>query len=173
MNSQATRTLLLLLAVTLTSAQRCEDEPRLRPSELASLAGTEWNGTLTYVDYGSGKRIAIPSRLRITQPSGDASALLFAYSYPDEPNANQSSTIAISADGRMIDDERIVEKAVDGDVLRIVTERSGTDNDKPALIRYTYSIAAGRLSIAKHVRFEGSDAFIERNQYAWVRVAGN
>jgi hypothetical protein len=50
-----------------------------------------------------------------------------------------------------------------------VTEKSGMDNNKEALFRFTYVISANSFSIKKEVRYVGAEEYIERNQYDWKR----
>ena len=76
----------------------------------------------------------------------------------------------ISENGTVINGERVVERAnLATKELRFVTEKSGLDNNKKALFRYTYMISGTNFSIKKEVRYEGAQEFIERNQYVWKR----
>jgi hypothetical protein len=54
-----------------------------------------------------------------------------------------------------------------GSILRIVTEKSGPDDNKKSQFRLTYLIRANSFSIRKEVRFDGTAEFFERKQYAW------
>jgi hypothetical protein len=144
--------------------------PVITAADLDRLTGPSWAGTLTYVDYSSNKRTSIRSNLTVTKVGGDSGAWRFAYEYPDEPKANQTSDAVLASGGKNFFGEDVVEKTklADGS-LRFVTTQRGTDNDKPALFRYTYLIARNSLSIKKEVRIDGSKDFFERNVYEWKR----
>jgi opacity protein-like surface antigen len=143
--------------------------PVVRPADLERLAGAEWQGTLSYLDYGSGRKTSIRSNVTVT-PSGEPSRWIFAHRYPDEPRADSRDTVVLAADGRTLAGETVVERATLADgTLRIVTEKPGRDNDRPATFRYTYLIAPARVSIRKEVRVDGTAEFFERNEYAWTR----
>ncbi len=142
----------------------------LEAKDLQQLASTQWQGTLTYLDYSSGKNVSIPSNLIVTPVAADPLAWTFEYQYPDEPKANAKETIIISKDGTMIDGEMIIEKTFLGDnTLKLVTQKSGMDNDKPALFRFTYLLNNTRFSIKKEVQYPGIPEFFARNEYLWKR----
>jgi len=151
-------------------AQAAALAPRLKAGDLKRLTGVQWKGTLTYLDYGKNKKVSIPSQLTVTGPGADEQSWRFEYEYPDEPKANSKDAVVVSKDGTIIDGERVVERttAADG-TLKIVTEKAGTDNDKPSLFRFTYLVGAASFSIRKEVRYEGAADFFERNQYSWTR----
>jgi hypothetical protein len=146
------------------------DAPRLKTRDLQILTGQQWTGTLTYLDYRSNKRVSIVSNLIVRQSKKDKRDWIFEYQYPDEPKANSQETVTISQDGRTINGERVIERGnLASDRLKIVTEKSGMDNDKKALVRYIYLISAKSFSIKKEVKYEGTEEYIERNQYEWKR----
>jgi hypothetical protein len=64
----------------------------------------------------------------------------------------------------------VVERTVLPDkTVRLVTVKQDKDNDKPALLRYTYSIGPRSFSIKKEVSYADSSEFFERNEYRWTR----
>lgn len=142
--------------------------PKVAEEDVQALTGAQWKGALTYLDYGTKKRVSIPSNLNVTR--GEGTSWTFEYLYPDEPKANSKSTIALEDSGRMFDGEKVIERTSAGPgSVKIVTEQSGPDDDKPALFRFTYLIGAKSFSIKKEVRYEGTSEFIERNRYEWTR----
>ena len=162
--------LTLLLALSSLLALALVDAPRLKTGDLQILTGQPWAGTLVYLDYRTNKKVSIASNLVVSQSKKDKRGWVFEYQYPDEPKANSQETVTISQDGRTINGERVVERAsLASDRLKIVTEKGGMDNDKKAVVRYTYLISAKSFSIKKEVRYEGAEAYIERNQYDWKR----
>jgi hypothetical protein len=146
------------------------DQPAVRDGDLRQLTGAQWKGTLRYQDYRSDRKVTIPSNVTVAQSADDPRAWIFTHQYPDEPNASRPDTVVISADGRSIDDARVVERRTlpDG-TLRLVTRRTGKDNNRDAVFRYTYLIGASHVSIRKEVMPEGSAEYFERNEYAWSR----
>ena len=142
----------------------------LLADDLKVLAGPQWVGTLTYRDYKSDKMISIPSTLTVTETAGGNMSWDFAYQYPAEPKANGMKTVVIREQGRMLSDEKVVErKQLATDLLKVVTQKKGKDNDRDALLRFTYLIGNKSFSITKEVQYKGSADFLARNQYSWSR----
>jgi hypothetical protein len=65
----------------------------------------------------------------------------------------------------------VVEKTfLPNDILKIVTQKEGMDNDKKAIFRHTYLIGKTSFSIKKEVKYDEPGAeFFPRNQYSWTR----
>jgi hypothetical protein len=142
----------------------------LEAKDLQPLVASQWQGTLTYLDYSANKKVSILSNLTVTQSTEDKQSWIFSYQYPEEPKANEIEIVKVSSDGKMIDKETIIEKTSLGDnTLKIVTEESGMDNDKRATLRHTYLLSATNFSIKKEVRYEGTQEFFERNEYRWQK----
>ena len=147
-----------------------QQSPRVSAEDLRKLSGARWAGTLTYLDYRSNKPVSIPSNLTVTQAAGDENAWVFEYEYPDEPKANGRQTLKLEEGGTVFDGETVVERTgLDGGGFRLVTVKRGSDNDKEALFRFTYTFEGKTFSIKKEVRPEGSAEFFERNTYSWKR----
>lgn len=161
---------LILLTISSLLGSVLMDKPRLSATDLNVLTGAQWIGTLTYLDYRSNKKVSIASNLKVSQPKADEPAWVFEYEYPDEPKANGRETVTISEDGTTLNGERLVEKTeLAAKELRFVTEKSGVDNNKKALFRFTYLISPTTFSRKKEVRYEGTEEYLERNQYNWKR----
>ena len=144
--------------------------PVLQVDDLRRLTGTQWTGALTYMDYRSNKQVSISSNLTVTQVAGDEMSWVFAYEYPHEPKADSKHTVTITEGGTRVDGKQVTERILlDADTIRIAAEQAGTDNDRKALLRYTYLIAPSHFSIKKEVRYEGTAEFFERNRYSWKR----
>ena len=140
----------------------------LKPKDLSALTGEKWIGQLTYLDYRSNKPTTIKSNLTVTK-TGD-SAWSFAYQYPDEPKANSTGEVTLSADGKSFNNQAVVSKRKNsGGGIEIVTNKEGDDNNKKALFRFTYTITPKTFSIRKEVQVEGSTEWFERNTYSWSR----
>lgn len=143
---------------------------KVKIKDLQNLTGAQWTGTLSYSDYRTGKKVSIPSNLIVTQSKEDKSSWVFDYQYPDEPKANGKKTVTLSENGKLFNDEAVIEKSDIADkTLKIVTEKNGTDNDKNALFRFTYLLSKTNFSIKKEVKYEGATEFFVRNEYSWKR----
>lgn len=143
---------------------------KIKTKDLQILTGAQWTGNLIYLDYGTNKQVSIPSNLTVTQSKEDKLSWIFEYKYPDEPKADSKDTVIISKDGSLIDGEKVIERTELGNqTLKIVTEKSGTDNDKNSLFRFTYLIGKNEFSVKKEVKNENSNEFFVRNEYKWKR----
>lgn len=143
---------------------------KIKVSDLLILTGKQWSGTLSYLDYGTNKKISIPSNLTVTRSKNNKSSWIFDYRYPKEPKADSAETVTVSKDGKILDGEAVVERTILPDkTLKIVTEKNGTDNNKNAVFRYTYMLNKSNFSIKKEVRYEGAAEFFGRNEYIWKR----
>ena len=157
---------LALLIVGLISTK----EPAVIRGDLQMLTGAQWSGTLTYLDYRSNKRVSIPVKLTVRPNGEDKWSWVFEYNYPDEPKANSNEIVRLGKDGKTINDEVVVERtSLPDNTVRLVTEKKGTDNNRAALIRFTYSLNARSFSIKKEVRYEDENQFFARNEYSWKR----
>jgi hypothetical protein len=159
----------LVLAASLWSLA-AQPAPRIEPADVQRLAGAPWKGSLTYLDYTSKKQVSIASALVVTRLDADGRSWQFEYRYPDEPKANSTSRVTIAADGLTIDGERVTERSVlAGGIVRIVTEKSGQDDRRPAMFRFTYLVGDSSFSRRKEVKFDGTADYFERHTYSWTR----
>jgi hypothetical protein len=146
------------------------NEARIKRDDLQVLTGTQWSGTLTYLDYRSKKKVSIPANLNVRPNGDDKWSWIFEYEYPDEPHANSREVVRLSKDGRSLNGEVVMERlSLADNTIRFVTEKKGQDNNRSASIRFTYSLDAKSFSIRKEVRYEGEDQFFERNGFDWKR----
>jgi hypothetical protein len=140
------------------------------PADLDLIAGPAWHGTLTYLDYKKNRPVSIPSSLLLTRLPGDPPSWQERVGYDDEPEKNEAATLSLAADGHTLDSERVISREVAPDgAIRITTETSGEDDNRPALLRHVWTLAASRASLQKLVRFEGTSEFFERHRYEWTR----
>lgn len=161
----------LLFLFTLTFAMYAAGQTApLTADDLKILEGPKWTGTLTYLDYSSNKKTSIKSNVTVSRAEA-ANTWVFAYEYPDEPKANGTSNVSLTNGGTLFNDQKVIERSViaDGSSLRIVTTKNGTDNNKPAVVRFTYSVTPTSFRIMKEVQLEGSAEWFERNEYRWTR----
>jgi hypothetical protein len=131
----------------------------------------KWKGTLTYLDYSSGKPYTMPCNISISSDKLNNQRLIIGVEYPDEPKANETDTIIISNDGKMIDGEQVVSNEKTKGLTKIITEKNGVDgNDRrKAVLRHIYLFSKKSFTKRKEVRFEGEENWILRNEYKMTR----
>lgn len=161
---------MLSMALMFTLTGLSQTTTRCSSNDLKQLTGF-WKGTLTYLDYSSGKPYTMPANLEVSQLS-DANEFRFQSLYPNEPKANSADTIKIRNNGTYLNQELLISRNIlaNGD-LEIVTQESGTDgNDQQeAIFRHTYTISAHQFSQKKEVQFKGTRAWIKRHEYSYSR----
>ena len=137
------------------------------------LSGT-WEGSLTYVDYSSGKPYTMPANLEIKRV-GKTNKFVFSNIYPNETSANSIDTISISTDGKYINKELVKSrcKLPNGDIEMITEEfgKDGNDN-KPATFRHTYTLGPTIYKNRKDVQFTGETEWINRHEYSYKKKPG-
>lgn len=156
--------LLLWLSVPLSA------QPVVKPGSFRKAEG-DWKGTLTYLDYTSGKSHTMPVKLNISALSKEAGPWLLTVEFPDEPRANGKDSFSISPDGRNVNRATVVAVRKKKGVQYIVAETGGRDGNenRKALFRFTYEISRRSLVWKKEVRFEGEEQFFQRNEYRFSR----
>jgi hypothetical protein len=155
----------LLLNVISVSAQ-----DRLNSTDLLPLVG-EWEGSLTYLDYTSGKPYSMKANQRVEQPGGKNLFLFFSI-YPNEPAANGVDSVIIADDGLSLNEERVVSVHKHaGNETEIITEFESVDgnDNKPAIIRHFYKFSMSSFSLKKEVKFKDSDLWLLRHEYKFVK----
>jgi hypothetical protein len=165
---------LLLAAAFIACCGACggiTSRPAAHAADFASLEGAPWAGTLTYIDYATGKATTIPSTLRV-EPLGPG-AWRWSIGYSDEPHADSTSTVRVVDDEAavMYDDTRepVVHRSRDGATTEIITEFTGEDDSRPATIRRKYLFSAHEFSVRKLVRHADAPDFFKRHEYRWTR----
>jgi hypothetical protein len=150
------------------SLANAQNSGKVSPEDFKILVGS-WKGSLTYLDYQSGKPYTMPADLKVERIDKSNSYILFNI-YPNEKSANSIDTLKIGSDGRSIGSEQIKtrRKLKNGD-LEIVTEKSGTDgnDNRPAIFRYTYTIGKDSYKKRKDVQFTGETTWINRHEYSF------
>ncbi len=143
---------------------------KVSSKELQPLVGN-WKGSLTYLDYSSGKPYTMPADIDIRQEK-KSNLLFLSNLYPDEPKANSMDTLTISHNGQMINNAtvRLNRKLKNGN-REIVTEIAGFDgnDNKQATIRTTYTFGKGIFTNIKEVQFADQDVWIKRHEYSYTR----
>jgi len=140
-------------------------------NDLQKVSGS-WKGSLTYLDYSSGKPYSMPAEVKIKRID-KTNNFIFSNIYPNETSANSTDTLVVSTDGKYIDRELVKSrlKLPNGDI-EIVTETIGKDgnDNKPATIKHTYIFGDKILKKRKDVQFTGDDKWINRHEYSYTRI---
>ena len=166
------RKLLFISLITLALSQTGFSQAGLAVTakDFKPAEGSGWKGTLTYLDYSSGKPFTMPAEISIHIVS--QAKIIISYLYPNEPKANDNDTMLISKDGLEIEGARVVSKKImeDGSV-QLITDKNGFDgNDhNKAVLRHIYIIGTKSYQNRKEVKFEGTDKWIMRNEYLFSR----
>lgn len=166
-------TLIALLTVCYLGNSHAQQNQKITIDDFMMLFGN-WQGTLTYLDYSSGKPYTMPADVDIRRME-KTNKIIFSNIYPNESSANSSDTIAIKSDGKHIDKALLKSKKTlaNGDVV-IVTHEQGKDgnDNKPATFRLTYTFGKTTFSKKKEVRFKGTKKWITRHEYSYTRKPG-
>lgn len=154
----------------LTATTNAQNNFNPIPKDFNRLVGS-WQGSLTYLDYSSGKPYTMAAVIEIKKVI-KTNQFVFSNIYPNELSANSIDTIVISTDGKYIDKETVKSrrKLANGDI-EIITEESGKDgnDNKPAIFRHTYSFGTTTYSNKKDVQFIGNTKWINRHIYSYSK----
>ncbi len=168
--------LYVTLSITLLFTTICDAQINFKTiqKDFYKLSGT-WAGSLTYLDYSSGKPYTMPANLEIKKNS-KINKFVFSNIYSNEPSANSIDTISISTDGKYIDKELIKSrrKLPNGNI-EIITEEFGKDgnDNKPATFRHTYTFGPTTYKKRKDVQFTGETVWINRHEYSYKKKEGS
>ena len=157
-----------LALLTLIFFGTTQAQESLAAADLEPLLG-EWKGSLTYVDYSSNKPYTMPANLTVKQGKS-ANQMTLMYAYPNEPQANSKGKLKISDGGKKLNNELIVSREVleDGSI-QVTTSYKGKDNNKEALMKGVYVLGASTCIIRKEVKYDDSETWLKRNEYAFER----
>ncbi len=162
--------LCLLLVFVATAKAQADLKTILK--DFQKISGS-WKGSLTYLDYSSGKPYTMPADMEISR-IGTTNTFAWAHRYPNEPGANSIDTVVLTPDGKYIDRARIRTRRVlpNGDV-EVITEETGTDgnDNRPATFRHTYVLGKDLFTKRKDVRFAGESKWINRHEYRYTRTS--
>lgn len=160
----------LLVTISPTTFADTEEAAQVTVSmeDFDVLAGDGWEGSLTYLNYGSDQRSTIPVKMAI-EILGKHS-LRIAIRYPGEEQYNDAEKIKISRNGKRVDGYDLVARELQPDGALVLTAiGSGRDDDRKADIQMVYFISANEFRIEKNVRFDQDDNFFNRNVYLFSR----
>jgi len=159
------------LFTILFSLRFIQTEPSVSVYDFKPVLGN-WKGTLTYLDYSSGKPYTMPANVSISIDTKNNNQIIFSYQYPNEPKSNGSDTLQIKSNGTMLDQATVSLKKINTDgSIQIETERNGIDgnDNKKAILKHVYLISSKQFINRKEVKFMGEQNWIKRNEYNFSR----
>ncbi|WP_404365468.1 S41 family peptidase [Corallococcus coralloides] len=143
--------------------------PPAVPSLASALAG-DWSGTLDYRDFGSDRRVVLPTLLTVT---GEGEEARLAFTFDDGPGktVRASQVLRIRAgleseEGRSTERMRILERRGGRDAreLTLVAEGTGHENGAPVEVRTVLTRRGDALSLSRLTRRPG-EPFLLRHVY--------
>lgn len=158
---------MVLLCASIGYAQD-DDAPSVKTSDLKMIVGN-WTGTITYLDYRSGKPFTMPANLEVKM-TGYPNKLLLYNTYPNEPEANDTDKLKLSKKGTHLNKAKVVSREVlpNGQVV-IMAQKKGKDDNKKAMMRYTYTVSENQFVIRKDVKFDGAEEWVQRNEFKYAK----
>ena len=128
---------------------------------------TNWKGTLTYLDYQSGKPVPVSTTMQIRVTD---KAIEQDIQYTWEPNKNVRAKTKIKKNGRYLGKQKVISKIIkeDGTVL-LLTSYVGKDDNKKATMFFTYEFNNNNYKVTKEVQFDGSNERFMRNNYNYKK----
>lgn len=132
------------------------------------LNNTKWEGTLTYIDYQSGKPTDVASKMQIKISENTIEQNI---QYVWEPDKNVESKTKIKRNGKFLGKQKVVSKNYNEDgSMQIITTAKGKDDGKKANLYFTYEFDSESYKVTKEVQFDGSDERFMRNTYSYTRL---
>lgn len=143
-------------------------QPQITSEDLKTIVGN-WEGKITYLDYQTNKPFTMSANLNVVNGKNENSLVLNNI-YPNEPKANNSDKIKVTKNGTLLNGHLIIKREkLENGQIKIQTEHSGKDDNKKALIRYTYLISKDHFLIRKEVQFDEFDNWIKRSEFIYKR----
>ena len=132
------------------------------------LDNTNWEGTLTYIDYQSGKPTDVAATMQINISEKTIEQDI---QYVWEPDKNVEAITKIKKNGRFLGKQKVVSKILGEDEsMLIITTTKGKDDGKKATFYYTYEFDSKYYKVTKEVQFTDSDERFMRNSYRYNRI---
>ncbi len=159
------------ISILIFTSVIAQPSPEVKAIDFAVIFG-QMNGSLTYLDYSSGKPYTMPANIFTKINPKNSSEIIQMVSYPDEPKANGIDSFRISKDGKMLNNLAITSrKQLSNGSLELVGERKGQDgnDNKNAILRYTYTLGKNIFVIKKEVLFDGEKNWVLRHTYSCKR----
>ena len=101
--------------------------------------------------------------------SREGRALILDFSFPGSPQGDGSAPLEISEDGDWINDEVVLRREQNGDMLTLLTRQECIEGRYIATCEYLYDISETEFSIAKAYRLAGEEEQRFGHQYSFQR----
>lgn len=142
------------------------------PARLGAALAGAWRGSLTYRDYGSDKRVVLPTSASVTVAADATLEVGFIYDDGPGKTVRSNDTWALSADGRslrMKRDQLDVSdyRAGTGADLLLVVLGTGTENGTPVQVRMVVLRRGDALTISRATQ-QPDQAWLLRHRYAFT-----
>ncbi|TBN06641.1 hypothetical protein EYD45_01790 [Hyunsoonleella flava] len=157
-------TILLMLVTSQTNSQ----EKKIALSDFELINNSSWEGTLTYIDYQTGKPTQVETTMQIKI---EEDAIITNLQYTYEPNKNVVDKIHIRKNGTFFGKQKVVKKTIfqDGS-MEMVTTYKGKDDGKKATMFLTYKISRENYTVVKEVLYNNTKQRMIRNTYVYQRI---
>lgn len=158
----------IIVNIILMLSMNSYGQTKITPEDLKVVIGN-WEGSITYLDYQSNKPFTMPANLNVAHGK-NKNILLLNNTYPNEPKANNSDKIKIAKNGMLLNKNVVTSREeLENGHIQIQTEHEAKDDNKKALIRYTYVIGNDFFLIRKEVQFEEAGDWIKRSEFNYHR----
>ena len=168
MNNLKSLPFLFVFLMGLLSFQSAKGQVSISLDDFKVLNNTSWEGTLTYLDYQSGKLtpIATTMQMRITDK-----AIETDLQYTWEPDKNVQVKTRIRKNGTHLGKQKVISKTQKEDgTMHLMTSSEGKDDNRKATLYYTYEFSIDGYHVTKEVQFEGSNERFLRNKYDYKKI---
>ena len=162
-----TQSLIITLIIGLLTLQYSNAQTTISLEDFKTLNNTSWEGTLTYLDYQSAELVPVSTTMQISITD---KVIEQNIQYTWEPNKNVQAKAKIKKNGTYLGKQKVVSKTINADGITIlVTRAEGKDDNKKALMIYTYAFNDTSYKVTKEVQFEGSTERFMRNTYDYKK----
>lgn len=159
---------MIALFISVISFQTTNAQATISLADFKILDNTSWKGTLTYIDYQSGKPVPVATTMQM-RVTGKAIETTIQYTY--EPDKNIKAKTRIKKNGRYLGKQKVISKMINDDgTVQLITSYEGKDDNKKATMFYTYLINSNLYKVTKEVQFEGSNVRFMRNVYEYKKL---
>lgn len=131
----------------------------------------EWNGTLTYLNYGDDKTLVdLPVRMEAVFKNGK---LDFDFYYNEGDGRTEKRTGNFRIKGGKIHYngkwELQSSELSDLENWSLILVSTGQDNNRPASFRKTVNVSPERIQVEKWVQYEGEEEYFMRNRHVYEK----
>jgi len=158
----------LLVASTLVFSSHAGEVPTLSPEALEIIAGDDWTGSLTYLNYGEPARdFTIPAALEVEIVER---GLKLSYNYPEEPQQNSVVTARVSEDGTKLMGAPVTKISIlETGAREVLTNYPCEDMGRSAACEMAFTFSENEFRVRKMVTYDGETDGFRRNEYIFTR----